>query len=296
MNISRYPIIALALSGTLALSVLLSGCTKEDSGGSSGDSGSDTEAATGNFRTSCGTVVNGELENPVDPGDGVRGALTYIGPNLISIALKSGPQLIKLHGLDEPYEDWKRSGAETLIKSLIDEGDGYLYSPGADCGFRLSDGGQGVIGQVFSASGKSFSESLIKSAYANLGYDSCQGGLISSCYSALEEETSNEIAGELEAFLWKPVSDSTGKLAIHTSPYDTIVIVNGETGTNQGPGNGYANLARFNKPGCAYGAATVRVVNERGAAYMFNGQPEIKIPDGCSRWKKVGNSLQRNVK
>jgi hypothetical protein len=95
---------------------------------------------------------------------------------------------------------------------------------------------------------------------------------------------------------WKPLSDSTGKLAIHTSPYDTIVIVNGETGTNQGPGNGYGSLARFNKPGCAYGAATVRVVNERGAAYMFNGQSEIKIADGCSRWKRVGNSLQRNVK
>jgi hypothetical protein len=280
----------------LGLVLLSTGCTKDDSGGSGGNGNPSDGGATGNFRTSCGTVLNGSLQNPVDPGDGVSGPLRYIGPNLISIELRTGPQLVKLHGLDEPYEDWKRSGAEALLNSLISEGNGYYYSAGVDCAFSLSDGGRGVIGHLFSATGKSFSESLIKKGYANPRYDSCNGDLISSCYTALAEETANEIAGEIEAFLWKPISDSTGKLAIHTSPYDTIVIVNGETGTNQGSGNGYGSLARFSKPGCAYGAATVRVVNERGAAYLFNGQSEIKIPNGCDRWKKVGNSLQRNVK
>jgi hypothetical protein len=272
--------------------LLLIGCTKEDSG----DGGAENGTTSGSFRTSCGTVSNGDLQNPVDPSDGIKGQIRYIGPNLVSLTLATGEQLIKLHGLDTPYQEWQKSGAETLIQSLISEGEGYFFAAGSDCPAILNDGGRGVLGQVFSATGKSFSESLIKRGYANPSYDSCGGDLISSCYSALEEETSNEIAGDLEAFLWKPVSDSNGKLAIHTSPYDTVVIVNGEQGANQGAGNGYGSLARFGKPGCAYGAATVRVVNEKGAAYLFNGKPEIKIPDGCSRWKMVGSSLQRNVK
>jgi hypothetical protein len=291
--ISRH-ITSLVLLAT-ATCLCLSGCTKDDSGSDTPESPAGG-GAIGNFRTNCGTVFNGSLENPVDPDDGQRGALRYIGANLVSIKLKTGDQLIKLHGLDAPYEEFKRRGAETVINELIAEGDGFFYKAERDCDVTLDDGGQGIIGHIFSARGTSFSETLINKGYAKVGYDSCQGSLISSCYSALEEEVSNEIAGELEEFLWKPVSDSNGKLAVHSSPYETTVIVNGETGTNQGPGNGYGSLARFTKSGCAYGAARVRVVNSEGAAFLYKGQAEFTIPDGCQRWKLKNGTISPDRK
>ncbi len=287
------------LSSLLALllcSVSLLACTKEDNSSSDDSGGASGGQAVGDFRTNCGTVFNGSLENPVDPDDGQRGALRYIGANLISIKLKTGEQLIKLHGLDAPYEEYKKRGAETVINELIAEGDGYFYLAEKGCEVTLGDGGRGVIGHVYSARGTSFTESLINKGYANVGYDSCQGSLISSCYAALEEEVSKEIAGDLEEFLWKPVSDSNGKLAIHSSPYDTTVIVNGETGTNQGSGNGYGSLARFGKPGCGYGTARVRVVNAEGAAFLYKGQAEFTIPDGCRRWKLKNGTISPDTK
>lgn len=280
------------LSCALILSV---GCTKEDSGGD--DSTGETSSAQGEFRTSCGTVFNGTLENPVSAEDGTRGVLSYMGPNLVSIKLKSGDQLIKLHGLDVPWEDYKRSGAESVMQKLIAEGDGYFFKAAPDCSVTLDDGGEGVIGHVFSATGKSFTEALLKSGYADPGYDSCGGSLVGSCYRALEEEVSAEIAGEVTAFLWKPASDSNGKLAIHTSPSGTTIKISGEIGANQGGGNGFGSLARFSKPGCAYGSdVRVEVVDENGAAYLYKGEKFITIPNGCQRWKLKNGTISPDKK
>ena len=288
MKQGRFFTIALA-----AVTILnLAGCTKE-----SDDNGSTGQATAGELRTDCGTVFNGQINNPPKASKAQVGSVRFIGSNLVSMKLKDGEQLIKLHGLGTPYEDYKNSGARTVITELAAEGDALFYIATEDCQVTLSDGGKGVIGHVFSAQGKSFSETLIKKGYAQVSSDSCQGNLISTCYSALEDQTAQTIAGELTEFLWKPVSDSNGKLAVHTGPYGTSVIVNGETGANQGGGNGFGSLARFSKPGCSYGAnVKVQVVNENGASYYYKGQPFITIPNGCQRYKIKGGTLAPDKK
>lgn len=281
------------LTALAALNVLsLVGCTKESDGNNSS-----APAAAGELRTDCGTVFNGQINNPPKASKAQVGPVRFIGANLVSMKLKDGEQLIKLHGLGAPYEDYKNSGAKTVINELAAEGDALFYIATPDCSVTLNDGGKGVIGHVFSAKGKSFSETLIKKGYAQVSSDSCQGSLISTCYSALEEQTAQTIAGDLTEFLWKPVSDSNGKLAIHTGPYGTTVVVNGETGRNQGGGNGFGSLARFNKPGCAYGAnVKVQVLSENGASYLYKGQPFITIPNGCQRYKIKGGTLAPDQK
>lgn len=270
----------------------LTGCTKDPN-----DSNSSSPAAAGELRTDCGTVFKGQRNNPIKASKAQVGPVKFIGSNLVSIRLKDGEQLVKLHGLGTPYEDYKNSGARTVINELASEGDALLYMATEDCAVTLNDGGRGVIGHVFSAKGKSFSETLIKKGYAQVSSDSCQGALISECYTALEEQTAQTIAGELTEFLWKPVSDSNGKLAVHTGPYDTNVIVSGETGKNQGGGNGFGSLARFSKPGCSYGAnVRVQVLNQNGAAYFYKGQPFITIPNGCQRYKIKGGTLAPDSK
>ena len=270
----------------LAAALLLSvGCTKEDS---SDDSSASASSESGSFRTSCGTVYKGDLQNPIDKDDAQKGKITVAGANLLIFESSEGGSkaLLKLHDLGVQYDDARAKAAQFRMKNLAAEGDVYYYQATKGCEVELDNGGKGTIGQVFSAKGTNFSEALISTGLANIETDECNGNLLTSCYTALEEEAAQTIAGELDSFLWKPISDSNGRLAIHTGPYDTTVIVLGETGTNSGPGNGYGSLARFSKPGCAYGAEVkVRVVDtSSGAAYTLNGNDTITIPNGCNRY------------
>lgn len=278
-----------------ALSLSL-GCTKDPSSGDPSSGNGDSSGNSTDFRTNCGTVFNSSLQNPVRPKDGVRGTARFIGSNLVALRDEKGEILIKLHGLGAPFEDYKSSGAKSIIDSLNNEGSVYFYKAEPDCETTLSDGGVGVIGHLFSATGKSYAETILSSGYGSARSDTCQGNLISACYGALQEEGDSKVAGELKEFLWKPISDNDGKLAIHTGPYGTSVLVNGKLGTNRGPGNGFGSLARFPNTGCSYGSARVEVVNEAGAAYLIKGERSLTIPDGCQRWVLSNGVLVRDTK
>jgi len=92
--------------------------------------------------------------------------------------------------------------------------------------------------------------------------------------------------------LWKPVSDSDGKLAIHTGPFNTSVIVNGELGENSGPGNGFGSLARFSRPGCGYSDPQIQVIdNGTGRRYEVGGQTTFTVPLPCNRHCLEGDAI-----
>lgn len=274
---------------TLSLALLaltVTGCTKEDDGSSgSSSSASSATANTKPFTTDCGTVIDSALVNPVKKNDGILGKVSVAGPNLLVMTTeKDGDFLVKLHSLGIPYSDTEQAGAERLLEDLAKE-DAYFFKASEECTTSLEQGQTGYIGQIFTASGKSYSETLLKKAYGKTSGDPCGGSLLTSCYRALQDDAEASTAGELEAFLWKPVSDSNGKLAIHSSPSDTVIKIGSETGTTQGGGNGYAQLARFSKPGCAYGKnVQVKVYNSKGASYRINGNDYLTIPDGCGRY------------
>ncbi len=276
------------------------GCTKEDSGENSPGSGQGepqgSEITVSSFRTSCGTVYKGELANPVEADDGERREVRVVGPNVLAMKMKRGEQFIKLHGLDVPYLPAKREAALELLSSLSAEGEVYFYPAEPECTVPMEEGSEAVVGHVFSAKGKSFAEQLIKSGNAQTSTDVCQGSLVSSCYRALEEEAEPietptpepEYEGPSVApgfLLWKPVSDSDGRLAVHTVPYGTSVRVESELGRNQGPGNGFGSLARFRRAGCGYGRRVkLTLILSDGTKHMFGDKPFAIIPDGCKRW------------
>lgn len=89
----------------------------------------------------------------------------------------------------------------------------------------------------------------------------------------------NPLPGAPIGFLWKPVSDSTGKLAV-LLPQSTrgFVTVNGESGSWGGVGNGNRAHYRFSKPGAAYGN-DVPCVTSMGT---------FIIPFGALRWEGAG--------
>jgi len=288
-------------SVVLAMSLFLAvGCTKEDSGDDTGgDNNGDNPGSSGvtleEFRTSCGTVFKGQLENPVSADDARRATARAVGPNLLALKQKKGEELIKLHGLDVPVSAEKRSQAESLLQSLVSEGEVYFYPAEPDCTVTLEDGTQGTVGHVFSARGKSFSEQLLKRGFGEASTDVCGGTLVSSCYRALEEEAAPTPTPEPEFegpstpagfILWKPVSDSDGRLAVHSVPFGTTIVVEGEKGRNAGPGNGYGSLARFRRNGCGYGRnVKLKLISSNGTPFIFkNGEEFAVIPNGCQRW------------
>jgi len=272
-----------------ALSSQTAGCTKDQSGSSS--SSSSTTSST-SFQTDCGTVINNKLKNPVKPQDGTKGTVTVAGPNLLMMTTTDSKKfLIKLQSIGVPYGDAEQTGAMNLLKDLA-QGDAYFFSAASNCSAQVASGATGFLGQVFTANGKSYSESLLNAAYARVDSDPCGGDLLTSCYNAIEDTATSQTAGELEAFLWKPVSDSNGKLAIHSSPSDTLVVIGGETGKVQGGGNGYAQLARFSKPGCGYGSnVRVQVTNSDGVPYRINGKDYLTVPNGCGRYCLRGGEI-----
>ncbi len=292
----KYPKLLNVLA-SFALLCQINACTKsspKDADGSSGDSPGAEETPDG-FRTECGTVQGGQLYNPVKPADGDRAKARVLGPNLVAIKRTRMEEFVKLHGLDVPGTMDQRNGAEALLEELSAEGEVYFYQVDKTCTTTLDNGTVGIIGQIFSASGKSFSEELIKAGFADVGTDVCNGELIGPCYRALLEESITptptpepEYQGPSQPagfILWKPISDSDGRLAVHSVPYGSTVRVNGETGTNRGPGNGYGSLARFRKSGCGYSrGARVELIMSDGSKFMFGDKEFATVPDGCQRW------------
>lgn len=269
------------------LFVAVIGCTKsgvdEEQDASSG--GGNAPVADGSTLL-CGVVDGGRVVNSVDSISGPLVVLSQvISPSLIGVRLVgvpgSGDLLIKLQGVAD--RDATREGAIRLLGRLIGR-QATLVRPGESCPVIAPGGGRGELGALITSDGSSVSEVLIASGLVNVAQaDGCSGALLTGCLNSLLG-VDQVTAGELESFLWKPISESDGKLAIHTGPFGTNVVVNGELGTNKGPGNGFGSLARFRQVGCAYGRASIQVTDARtGVPYTFQGQTSFSILDPCQR-------------
>jgi hypothetical protein len=94
----------------------------------------------------------------------------------------------------------------------------------------------------------------------------------------------------IDDFLWKPVSDSDGKLAVLVNPVGARIEVTGsvsETLRPIGPGNGRGSTGRGSFPGCAFGNnVTVEIFDRAGARIKLkDGRDFVTVPFGCSRFE-----------
>lgn len=173
----------------------------------------------------------------------------------------------------------------------------YLSSPGEEIAISLSQGGfyivnplYGVSSQVNLPSGIAVDEININSFAAggdgsNPGSGGGGGGGSGGGCTSEDKNPSDGTDG----FLWKPFSDSTGKLAIHvpaslTGRVDNVQVADPsgtvlETGTYGGVGNGNRVLSRFSKPGSGYPNNCIVLVNISGGCVW-----RYTIPNTSSRW------------
>ncbi len=267
---------------SLLLILTVCSCTS-GSGGGEDRSESESPSTSGEAVLNCGAVKDNKLINPVKESDGeVVQIVKAADQNALIVRIATGGEvLIKLHGVDSQPSAFR----ETAISFLNNYAGqpALLIRAGDNCPAITLGGGIGQSGQLVLASGVSVAEDLIRTGFATASSgDSCSGSLVSGCFTALYE-SKPFTAGPLDSFLWKPVSDSNGNLAIHTGPYGTIVTVNGEVGENQGGGNGYGSLARFSKPGCAYSNPQIVVRSSEGLVYSVGGHTSFTVGSPCNR-------------
>jgi hypothetical protein len=275
-----------SLIASLAIVSLLSGCTKSSSGnggGSDSPSSSDNKTAT----TACGVVFDGKLQNPIALADGQKVTLLdVLSNNLVAVSPDSGKTriVVKLQGVESSTTTSKNSQAEETIRSLLING-GYFYKATSDC----NTGSSGTIGSLLTNSGTSVNEEVVKRGFAPADTnDACNGSLLGPCYQALDESTDeNQTSSNVGCgFLWKPVSDKDGNLAILVDECSVRVFVNGQELEQAGAGNARCTTVRGDKPGCAYGNATIEIFDAfTGLPYVFNGGKTKLTVNGCQRFE-----------
>lgn len=275
-----------SLIASVAIVSLLNGCTKSSSGnggGSSSPGSTDNKTAT----TACGVVFDGKLQNPVALADGQKVTLLdVLSNNLVAVSPDSGKTriVVKLQGVDSATTTSKNSQAVDTIRSLFING-GYFYKPTKDC----NTGSSGTIGSLITNSGTSVNEEVVKRGFAPADTnDACSGSLLGACFQALDESTDdNQTSSNVGCgFLWKPESDKDGNLAILVDECSVRVLVNGQELEQAGAGNARCTTVRGDKPGCAYGNATVEIFDSfTGLPYVFNGGKTKLTLNGCQRFE-----------
>lgn len=270
----------------LSMMISLVGCGS-GGGGDSGDDGGNS-ALTKEFATECGTVRGGSVKNPISASR-VVSVVSVIDSNSIIIREAAGDLLVKLHGLSTTNS--RNSQAVRALQALS-TGEVYFVPAGNGCTATVSGGGVATVGQLFSATGSSFSEELLKKGLAGeielTG--TCNEEAIAQCYTTMRETNKLKSAGEITDFLWKPRAESPyneGSPVIHVNPCNATVYVNGEPLRDFGEGNGRCNTSRMFSSCGSYGSnIKVEVIdNESGLPYFNGDDPFVIVPNGCSRYE-----------
>ncbi len=278
------------MKAKLASTILLSLLASCSSGGEDSDnSNSGASSATKlEFETQCGAVQNASLVNPVKASSEVN-VVRVVSSNLVivrAVGAVDGDFAVKLHGLTDSGSSRAKSALEALSSGVV-----YYVPADETCVLNVS-GGLAYTGQLFTATGESFSEAVIMSGYSGDAETSgtCHEELMTPCYSALREQHAIKSAGEITDFLWKPRAESAynkGSPVIHANPCDATVFVNGQALKDFGPGNGRCNTSRLYSSCGSYGS-NIKVEifdNKTGLPYFNGSEPFVIVPNGCSRYE-----------
>ncbi|MDZ4787048.1 MAG: hypothetical protein SGJ02_13325 [bacterium] len=273
--------------------LIISGCTKspDDSSSSSDSFNSNIDASAARVR--CGVFTDDEFQSDVPFNSAEPVKVRALSSDLVIITRTTGEdintkQLVKLQGITT---SGLSSGKISRGVDLIEQNasfDALFLAAGEGCSVTVNGGGQGVFGHLFTSDLKSINEMLLEKGLALPETGICGGDSLAGCYAGIEvqEEISDQV---IDHVLWKPVSDSDGKLVVLSSAFDVNVSVEGSissmAGKRIGPGNGFGESSRFPYAGCAYGSnikLTFTDLQDR-IVPLANGETSVAIPNGCQR-------------
>jgi hypothetical protein len=279
---------------------------------------------TVSFPTFCGNVKDGLIENPSTKAELVRiiplSSTQVVATPLLGLNAGNAMQ-IQLHGLTTEglSSTANRLGLNFIASAASPEA--YLVRVSNACEIEIEGSGKATTGYIFSKDGTSINEELLKRGYAKSGNEICDGDLLSECYQILsadapviedalpspvnpsplnpsqghhDEETGfppedGFHENRIRNFLWKPVSESNGRVVVLVNPVNVRVEARGafnDTLSNSGPSNGRGTTARGSRPGCGYGTnITLTFFNAQNEQIPVVGGDgmSVTIPNGCNR-------------
>jgi hypothetical protein len=279
-----------------------------------------------NIPSLCGAVSDGTLVNPVTRAELVRVIPLSSTQVIVSplLGLNKGEQiLVQLQGLTSSGLSTAANRAGLNLISAMSSPEAYFVRASNDCAIELELLGPGTMGQIYSSDGTSINEEVVRRGYALASSEApCGSELLEACYKEIESEApppivdtppppttqphSPNTGGEhhedtgfpfqdgyhenlIRNFLWKPVSESNGRVVVLVNPLNVRVDVQGavtESLTNFGESNGRGTTARGSRPGCGYGS-NVRLTffNAQGVQIPVASEDglSVVIPDGCRR-------------
>ena len=246
----------------------------------------------------CGAVRDNVVINPVAAAEEVAVGVNSIEEVVITRfrGIEAGnSQAVKLQGVSSAgVPAFRQALGRALVEAETAAG-AYFLSASQTCEASFPGGGRGVFGQLYSLSGLSLNEELIRTGSAVPASDPCGGELLLGCYASIEvtaPNPGNEPPSDLviDNFLWKPISEGDGNLVILVNPVGVTVVVSGAVTQNLvdfGPSNDRGTTARADRPGCGFGD-NVRVEFFDAAGnrvFIANGDDAVIVPRGCDRFE-----------
>lgn len=271
----------------LALAFFNVSCTK-DSKNKSGSSSSSSSSGQENKSTTCGVPVNNDITKKPSDEFLINATIdTVISAELYILTPFEGGEefLVKLPAVKDNSTSRSQRG---YIYNLIRQSGTFVkvYKAQKDCVVTVPGGGKAYIASIVLENGTVLAEKLLRMGYLTTEDPVCVNASIVSCYQSLKGIDVGTQAGNqvVSNFLWKPDADKDGKLVVLLNPYNVSIYVNGEKLENTGPSNGRGTTARGKKPGCQYGRATVKVIEDTGLVVKFpDGNLTYTIANGCKR-------------
>ena len=274
------------------LILLLSSCTKGSTDDNGGFSGSTPVGESRRLVSVCGVVRGGGLDDNLSSEDAILvQEVIPVSSDMVFIVNDDQERLlVKLHGITGIGGTREDRGI-SLIESIASFSAFYVPADN-NCTTTLPTGETGNYGQIFSFSGESVNEALLRDGLVTTAVgDPCGGELLQQCYENLEETLVPDTAGfDAGGFLWKPASERDGDLVVlvdNLFDQSATVFVNGEALIGSGPSNGYGYTARGNRPGGQYGVAEVSIRLPDGTIVPICGQESYTVQNTSRRFRKL---------
>jgi hypothetical protein len=116
-------------------------------------------------------------------------------------------QLVKFHGITSAGVDSLRIQNGIAVLNQKVGGGAFFIPAGEECDYQFPDGGQGVLGQLFTLGGENVNElMLMQAAAVPIQNEICEGNVLGTCYFSVpvEERNPTEIELELQDVLIGP--------------------------------------------------------------------------------------------
>ncbi|MBP9837452.1 MAG: hypothetical protein KBC84_01940 [Proteobacteria bacterium] len=169
-----------------------------DDGGSDGSSAGGTGSDSSGLASKCGVVAKGKLYSPIDSSRGKSATLvSVLDSNALILNIEGVDTIVKLHGVGGTT-GFHNTAAEKLFAALAVEP--LFFFQSGDCTGTVDNDKVGVVGNVVTASGKSFTEELILAHYAGVleTTGTCNEASVAACYQSIADSVRYHNTGTLK--------------------------------------------------------------------------------------------------